>query len=407
MKIRKLKTCEHERTRILYEEVFAEDEKAFVDYYYRVCAAENEIFVWETDKDEIVSMLHLNPYRMRIGEREAIVNYIVAVATREAYRGRGLMRGLLLAALAHMDEEKQPFTFLMPAAEAIYTPYDFRFIYRQKQFALYGKGEQVSGGSAADVQAACLVKIDQERGAEIWKEELNSLEAFAQRRLKKYRTASLHTQNYFQKLIEEQACQNGEIMVQKERGEIWGYYFTAREGDALEVREAVAEEGRQEQLLDSITDLAGEGKLIKIHGVSFDMSPEASRIKSESVQQVPVIMARIVHLEAFVSCLSAKERVELNLKLEDPILKANEGNFRLVLERSGGRLIRLAEERSKKAPDSGDQSGVILDATLTVSQFVQLAFGYADPGEMQMPEHFCMAWKKVCGLGPVFLNEIV
>ncbi|MGC4017938.1 MAG: hypothetical protein QM793_00985 [Muricomes sp.] len=40
-----------------------------------------------------------------------------------------------------MYDRKEPFTFLMPAAEAIYTPYDFRFTYKQNKEAVYGKKE--------------------------------------------------------------------------------------------------------------------------------------------------------------------------------------------------------------------------------------------------------------------------
>ena len=35
MKIEKLEVSQHLDTRKLYEEVFSEDEKSFVDYYYR------------------------------------------------------------------------------------------------------------------------------------------------------------------------------------------------------------------------------------------------------------------------------------------------------------------------------------------------------------------------------------
>ena len=34
MRIRRLETEEHGKTRALYEEIFTEDSKAFVDYYY-------------------------------------------------------------------------------------------------------------------------------------------------------------------------------------------------------------------------------------------------------------------------------------------------------------------------------------------------------------------------------------
>ena len=127
MNVRRLDQCEHGKTRPLWEEVFPEDTQAFLDYYYYIKTKDNQIYVIEED-EQICSMLQLNPYRLKVEESEFPSAYIIAVATKEAYRGRGFMGALLRRALNDMYEEKIPFTFLMPAAEAIYTPYDFRFI---------------------------------------------------------------------------------------------------------------------------------------------------------------------------------------------------------------------------------------------------------------------------------------
>ena len=138
MILRKLRREEHGKTRKLWEEVFKEDTPEFLDYYYSVKTAENEIYVIEED-GAIRSMLHLNPYTMRIGEKIYQTHYIVAVATEETYRKRGYMAKLLRQAAKDMRENGEPFTFLMPAAEAIYYPHGFRFIYQQRQQNMTGK----------------------------------------------------------------------------------------------------------------------------------------------------------------------------------------------------------------------------------------------------------------------------
>lgn len=114
-------------SRELYEMVFFEDTKKFVDYYYEYKILDNEILVLEED-DMLVSMLHLNPYTMIVNGYEVKSNYIVAVATKKNYRHRGYMRVLLEKALCDMAEQKMPFTFLMPASESIYAPFDFVWI---------------------------------------------------------------------------------------------------------------------------------------------------------------------------------------------------------------------------------------------------------------------------------------
>ena len=127
---RKLDPAEHGKTRRLWEQVFSEDTPEFLDYYYFIKTRGNQIYVVEED-GEIRSMIHLNPYEIRIEGKTFPSFYIIAVATQKEYRGRGYMGMLLRRCMQEMYRQKVPFTFLMPAAEAIYTPYDFRYIYNQ------------------------------------------------------------------------------------------------------------------------------------------------------------------------------------------------------------------------------------------------------------------------------------
>lgn len=118
---------EKRRSRELYRNVFSEDTEKFVDYYYEYKIRDNEILALEED-ERLVSMLHLNPYTMIVNGYELKTNYIVAVATDKEYRHRGYMRMLLEKALRDMSARRMPFTFLMPASERIYAPFDFVWI---------------------------------------------------------------------------------------------------------------------------------------------------------------------------------------------------------------------------------------------------------------------------------------
>ena len=118
---------EKERSRGLYKEAFPEDTEKFVDFYYTCKTRDNQILALEQD-GELVSMVHLNPYTMIVNGFETPVNYIVAVATGKECRHRGYMRLLLVRALQDMAARNMPFTFLMPASERIYAPFDFVWI---------------------------------------------------------------------------------------------------------------------------------------------------------------------------------------------------------------------------------------------------------------------------------------
>lgn len=163
MKIRKLETGEKLNTRKLYEEVFSEDSKDFVDYYYEEKVKDNQIYVVEED-GEIQAMLHLNPYELAVNGSRKDVNYIVAVATRKSYRKRGFMAEMLKQALNDMYADGETFTFLMPASESIYLPFDFRTVYEQNR-AYYDPEAEVEEGT--DVTDASVE--DAEKWLFIWK----------------------------------------------------------------------------------------------------------------------------------------------------------------------------------------------------------------------------------------------
>lgn len=131
---------EKKESRALYEAIFTEDSKQFVDYYYQYKTGDNEILALK-DGQRLVSMLHLNPYRMIVNGYEMKSNYVVAVATHKDYRHRGYMRLLLEKALRDMAAQRMPFTFLMPASEGIYAPFDFVWICNHT--ALPGRVEQM------------------------------------------------------------------------------------------------------------------------------------------------------------------------------------------------------------------------------------------------------------------------
>lgn len=125
--VRYLSDQERSRSRALYEEVFVEDADGFSELYYQIKVRDNQILVEEED-GAIVSMLHRNPYTFWFRGTKVRADYIVAVATKAAYRHQGRMRRLLTKALEDMYADGLPFTFLMPADEAIYTPFDFRLM---------------------------------------------------------------------------------------------------------------------------------------------------------------------------------------------------------------------------------------------------------------------------------------
>ena len=110
---------EKQKTRPLYEEAF-DDPKAFVDYYYEDKCCDNRMIV-SLEDDEVVSMLHLNPYSISLCGSVVNSYYVVAVATTEKQRHKGHMRRVFEKTFELLQNENSPFVFLLPVDEAIYS----------------------------------------------------------------------------------------------------------------------------------------------------------------------------------------------------------------------------------------------------------------------------------------------
>lgn len=411
MEVRLLKQQEHGKTRLLWEKVFQEDSKAFLDYYYFFKTRENSVYVVEED-EEIRSMLHLNPFLIQVGEGQFDGRYIIAVATEESYRKRGYMGMLLRKAMQAMYQEKQPFTFLMPAAEAIYTPYDFRFVYDQNvwKYTVVEKQEQKSLpvseagiGDGADLAAFFM-------------------EYFSER----FQIYAVRDEQYYQTMLFEQQSENGGIAILKRSEKIVGCFLYGDE-DGLEIREPL-------YLKEYETEFwAAVGKMCEKHGqkealVYAGISEEEKIGTVEFQKQKPTIMVRILHLESLLRLLKTKagEQIDCSFAVLDSILTQNSRVWKLQSSPIGE--IEEGEDTVKEADvakevekqrssdceakiyvrETEDSEGVLSIAALT-----SLLFGYksveevAEDPDVFLSERLMGELKKIQPLDKIYLNEIV
>lgn len=374
MIIRKLKTTEHTLTRPLWEKIFAEDTKEFLDYYYTEKTSDNEIYVIEKDGD-IRSMLHLNPYLLKVGKKEEGSRYIVAVATESLYRGQKFMTELLRKSVRDMYVQKIPFAFLMPAAEAIYYPHNFRCIYAMEQWevrAAEGKELTVKSLTAHEKGANTILR-------EARVSDCKRVAQFAERLLKEqYQVYVKRDWLYYENMLLEQQSQKGGILLAETEGEIRGVLFFTEE-TGFEVREPLMAPGYER------------------------VFEEGGLILRKKEKKKPVIMARIIHVESLLACMACSEEVEFEFVLVDPVIRENNKHF-IVRGNSEHMVVRtrpLIRGKHEKAQI------VSIDALTT------LLFGYKsiEKIEEEEREHFTDEFKaavaKLVPLKDVFLNEVV
>lgn len=343
MKLRKLNREEHRKTRKLWEKIFYEDSESFLDYYYDIKTKENDILVME-EQGEIIAMLHLNPYKMKINNKICPTNYIVAVATDVRYRSRGIMGALLKKAMQVMHDRKEPFTFLMPAAEAIYYPYDFRYVYSRNQGRITGRNMRYE-----DI----IIQNVEEKDCE-------EIAVFANQRLERYGVTTSRDKMYYQTLIAEQRSEAGQVVMIRRGEQLRGIFCYAR-GEAIEIREPLFYE--ESDFLHAIYLLKGnETEEVKCIGYGDEKQP--------------IIMARIIHLESFLKNIPIIENTDMFIRVEDKFIAENNGVFHLVGTKENGII---------KVEKCNDYSGVC--KKVTIAELTTEIFG------KYFPE--------------VFLNEVV
>ena len=316
MIIRKLEQSEHIATRKLWEEIFPEDTKAFLDYYYYIKAAKNQIYVVEED-GRICSMLQLNPYRIRLEDKSFPSEYIVAVATKKEYRSRGYMRALLNTVLERMHSEKVPFTFLMPAAEAIYRPYDFRYIYDQcmqevkKDETADARNRESEPQKEGTLEFSDAGLWDAEEMADFFEEHFSdSWQVYAQRD-----TA------YYQTMILERQSEKGGVRLMRENGVLKGFYAYALE-EGLEVREPLylnQFEGEFERSMQMLLDKSNIRKVDQNENRVQQSLRIYAPLNKKSCKMRSMIMARIVCLPEFLKAMIVDETETLEFCIKTAV----------------------------------------------------------------------------------------
>lgn len=375
MKVRKLEKVENIKTRKLWERIFDEDTPEFLAYYYSMKTEDNEIYAVE-DGGKIRAMLHLNPYRLQIGDKTADCHYIVAVATDENYRKRGFMAALLKTAVKDMHEMGEPFTFLMPAAEAIYRPHGFRFIYNQNWKMVKGKNKR---NQMWDIKKA-------------EKADCAGMAEFANGLLKeRYDIYARRDTHYYQRLLEEFGSEHGGMILVKENGTLVGMLGYACPAEC-EIMEPLFQKGYEEAFLYAVYKVAGdENKSVKCMAYGSEAKP--------------MIMAKILDIPKMFECMEASEWMSLSLTVTDE--PGGESLGRYLIE---GRKKLTAKEMHAQlraasiedVEDNEEPAGVISIGTLT-----GIVFGYLDIEELALAEYVKKELKKLKPLKKVFLNEVV
>lgn len=302
------------------------DTAEYTDFYFEWKVKNNRI-VTIYKQNRLSSMLHLNPYTVKTGKGKMNLNYIVGVATRAEDRRQGLMKVLLETSLQQMYKEHMPFTYLMPAAEAIYRPFGFRTVYKQASWRrqlseTFRKGKKIFSELKREDLKAVRVDSGNEKAIEL-------LTDFTNRHLAAhYDIYTIRSPYYYKRLIHEMESGKGGVLLCLNQDTAVGYMAYMTDG-GFGIAECIY---RQEEEAEFMGAMAAEIPEIYLEG-------EPDKEHSE-----PVIMTRVIDFIAFLEGITSAKDFILNVEVKDAIIKENNGVYCLEFTGNGCKGVRTNTE---------------------------------------------------------------
>ena len=312
----------------LWENNFDDSEK-YVKYYFEDRWKESITFLCD-DK----SMLHLNPYDMKLFGEKKTIFYIVGVCTDKKYRHKGYMDFMLKTVFKKLYNENVPFVYLMPASEKIYTPYGFRGMYNVTSFKALKRED---GGK---VYNDCIESCDIKEFDDLSEREKKEFLKYASTKLEiEFECFVDRNGSYFEHKNKEMKACGGSVLILKRDGEIRGYAMYLCE-DEPEIVEIVADKEYTDIFVEKLFDYAVDDTENKVRDMKiiFDESyfiKEQNRsfaffISEEKIGKM--LMARITDIKAFVEMIRLNGATEeYHVEITDDFIKENNGRWDIIL----------------------------------------------------------------------------
>ena len=284
-----------DETKHLWHMCFPEDSESFIEYYYKEKTKDNEILV-KKDNGLLISMVQYNPYAVKLRGRLWKLDYLVGVATEESRRREGHFRDVFVKMLHDEEAAGKPITYLVPVNPAVYAPMGFTFIGNVASYELTEEAKQTLTRTVCqDTPEDCgraAVYMEQWLGA-------------------RYEMYTRRDAAYVSRLIKELASENGTLE------------FLERDGRLVGLDAYWGWEVREHRLLyaeDAYTVKTGEK---------------------------PWNMARLTNIGALLAAFGLKQAEQqgeekrmltLGIRMNDPILEMNNGEFVWTIGENGSSL---------------------------------------------------------------------
>lgn len=346
----------------LWDYCFEKKDAPFFQYYFSEYCGKNNMVIGGFEKlgekEVLRTMLHINPYMLRIRGEEQLAPYIVGVATAPEVRGQHLFAPLLETAFEVLRSQGFTFVTLMPIFAGIYLPYEFSYCYYRHAYKLpLAKLQLTKAGSDLAVERLPLA-------AEV-------LAPLYARITAAWNGVPKRTDFQWRKLLTVSVLENTQCAVVYRDGEAVGYMLYTIAGGLFNVVELLADDfAAKNRLLQYAAQHKSEAQEFSWLAEAWDKTHLYFADQSLTGSVQPFMMARCLDARSALAKLPVPEDMpegEVAVLLTDKVIERN--NHLLLLRTAAGRLeavSTIAEE----------------EVTMDMGAFTQLYMGAFSASEL-------------------------
>ncbi|MEE1228365.1 MAG: GNAT family N-acetyltransferase [Lachnospiraceae bacterium] len=345
------------------------DPEEYAKFYFENVYGHNQVLLNENEEGELRGTIHFNPYELILCGREVRADYIVGVATDEEYRRQGVMRELLKEGFHRMRDQGRVFTYLMPADENYYLPFDFRFgMNRIEQEISVIAPDQLPKPRYTYTQ-----RLEGHQVKEVCaKENLTNIQRFA--------VTTKITPEYLSLLARESVGDLGFLYYVMDGDDYLGRFEMAEENGCMILsRIFVSRMDHAEEFLRDIISFAEEKYHFGYYQLILDENFDGvcklgaqGGLRAMPPKMKKIIMFRILNLDKLGDYLSLCEPVEgCRIRVEDPFLTEQSGTYYFETMGDRVKIVRTQEEA---------------DSVITIGDLTEVIFGEKRPDQVESAE---------------------
>lgn len=329
-----------------------EDSQAYVDFYFDKKCDPTKVVVLEKDS-EIISSIHLNQHRIRLGTSDFDTSYVVGVSTLPEARGLGKMGQLMEYSLAAMRSFGQSVSILMPIDFRLYTKFGYTNAYDMKKVEL-------------DIFSLRKFKL-QDKFSRATSDQASQLKSIYDGFCSQQNAYAIRNEDYFRDLVEEMDIDGGHIYIAYRGLTPVAYIVYSIDSGVFTVRELYYRDRQAyESILKFIFNHNTQAKKVVIYLAMSDPIMSMLDNPKDAICEIKnFMMARIIDFESLIERLAIKSdsQEKFYLRVEDDYLDNNRGVFEIYTEDANVRLRRLNDDES-------------YDLSIDISHLSSLIFSY-------------------------------